>query len=41
MGGEKACLAAVSLALAGSPPRGRGKGTATKALKQELRFTPA
>ena len=25
VGGEKACLAAVSLALAGSPPRGRGK----------------
>ena len=25
----------------GSPPRGRGKGTATKALKQELRITPA
>ena len=41
MGGEKACLAAVSLALAGSPPRRLGKGKFRQRLNLFKGITPA
>ena len=39
--GEKACLAAVSLALAGSPPRGRGKADVPVHVRTRIGITPA
>ena len=41
VGGEKACLAAVSLALAGSPPRGRGKDVRRHSFAMVAGITPA